>query len=69
VVVWVVALGVMWWVSGVMWWLSGVMWWVSGVMWWVSGVWVVIGGVWVKPPPWPDPRLINFGSGVYLFVL
>jgi hypothetical protein len=36
--------------------------------WWVSGVWVVVGGVWVKPPPWPDPRLSNFETGVYLFV-
>jgi hypothetical protein len=46
-----------WCMGGVRWWLCGVMWWLSGVMWWVSGVWV-------KPPPWPDPRLSNFGSGV-----
>jgi hypothetical protein len=37
---------------------------VGGVWVVVGGVWVVVGDVWVSSPPWPDPRLGNFGSGV-----
>jgi hypothetical protein len=38
----------------------------------VVGEWCMGGGRWCMgkaPSRWPDPRLSNFGSGVYLFVL